>query len=430
MDGPEDVCETVMPQAADEEDNRTSHDANALLDRVMFDELTFPSSRLNIQGSTNSDEGSQGASSSELLTSRAASSAETSLPNNPYDYELERLCREEERLKKNFEERTLELMAELERKMSEARNEYEKKLKEVDDEYKTRLMEEEAKKSMVEKSNLLASAYMYKTSDTSDVAALRAKVSSTQQQQQPLQTDSHVYSTSPPPSSPLSHCTITQTTVASQQGGEVQADTHMDLDTTALPPPSVPNLSASLRRGNRTRQPLTSSQQGGGVQTNAHVDPTSPPGLSLTSAEASVPNLSASLSHFPRGNRTQRRQISQQAPPPPSVTAAEASILSPPGPLSRPRQISQEPALVETDTQMTPAVEASKTPQARPHPPVISNLTPSSLAASSPFVRAPAPHIQPFRASPALTKTYQRQRTLVQEVQQEHGLVYLSEDDE
>lgn len=64
-------------------------------------------------------------------------------------------------------------MAELERKVAEARSEFDKKSREANAEYKARALEDEAKKRFLEMSNLLASAYMSKTTDTSDLAALR-----------------------------------------------------------------------------------------------------------------------------------------------------------------------------------------------------------------------------------------------------------------
>jgi hypothetical protein len=95
------------------------------------------------------------------------------------DHELEKLSREQGTLLKSFEETTLELKAELERKMAEARSEYDRKSQEVDAAYNAQAKKNEALRSLVVMNSLLANAYKSTCpvkSAATDTATVRGKV--------------------------------------------------------------------------------------------------------------------------------------------------------------------------------------------------------------------------------------------------------------
>ncbi|CAH2060309.1 unnamed protein product [Thlaspi arvense] len=533
------VSDILMPQATyegvstelplnREENSRTSHDAVTILDQEMPRQLAYfsvdPSSTLEIEDSeaATSDQGiiaqvtcSHPSSPASLVSvvdhSEDVQEDVVHPPNNPtgqnplkhlfidpFDYEIEKLRIEEENVNKNFEEKTSELMSELERKMAEIQSEYDKASQELDAKYNAEAMENEAYKSIVEMSSLLANAFVSKCAEVSppkcsDREALREIISEYHSlQQEEAQRISRLNSTAPPrpsataaearvpnPSAPLSNpprCTTAQPRPVSQQVA-VQATTH--LSSTAPPRASVsasearvPNPSAPLSNlpGCTTAQPRPVSQQGA-VQATTHLSSTAPPRASTTASEARVPNPSAPLSNSPRCTTAQPRPVSQQvevqatthltstAPPRASATAAEARVPNPSAPLlnlprcatAQPRPVSQQLAVQATThlsstapsrPSVTPealSLHSSRRVQPRPPPPVISNLTPST-AASSPLlhgtVRAPAPHMKPFRASrdPISADASTKKPKLVEEQQQQQGnsdggLVYLSDDE-
>ncbi|AEC08094.1 hypothetical protein AtNW77_Chr2g0247781 [Arabidopsis thaliana] len=414
-----------------EESNRTSHDADAILVQEFSSRFPDHASILDIQGSARSDQRAQGTgcppSSSvpvqnittaaehwtststplvnhsedvveggvqppNVLHSRLTvnASAVTSLPNNHMgqsprlhlssfsdicDHELEKLSREQGTLLKSFEETTLELKAELERKMAEARSEYDRKSQEVDAAYNAQAKKNEALRSLVVMNSLLANAYKSTcpvksaATDTATVRAPRSSQHSTQQQQA-VQTNRHMNSTAPPRPS---------VTAAEP------------MNSAAPPRPSV-----------TAAEPMNS---------------TAPPRPSVTAAEATPPNLSAPLPHC---NTPQPSPISQQAAvesntqmqstalPRPSVTAEARPLHQPHSNTSQPRPIPQQ-ALAQSNTNITstalprPSITAearllhqphSNTPQPRPIPQkalVQANTDINSTALPRPLVTAEAP---------------------------------------
>uniref|UniRef100_M4D658 Uncharacterized protein n=2 Tax=Brassica campestris TaxID=3711 RepID=M4D658_BRACM len=419
----------------------TSHDADTVLDQEFVVPFPDPASTLDIHGSARSHQGVQGTcsmpSSSEQMAFRAASSVNhsaavhengvqppnishggsTPLANNPtmgqnpprhlfsdpYEYELEKIRIEEENLKKSVDETTSQLMAELERKMAEARSEFDKESQEFD----AKVMEVETRMGLVRTGSLLGNAFVSKCSERSasnDLAAVRAAMISqhSTQQQQAVQTNTHMSSTAPPRVRPHQESTR--------------------LSTSAPPRPSViavdddpvPNSSASLPHLPRRpmTQPSPMSQQT--VQAaHTHVNSTAPTPPPVTAVEPQTPNSSGPLHHLPRRPTTQPSPMSQQTaqaahthvnsttPPPPPVTAVGPQAPNHLRPLARfPQAVAQSNTNVNSSTPLPrPSVTTeglplhsplSNTPRPRPRP-VISNMTPPS--SSSPPVRGPAPHI-------------------------------------
>ncbi|VVA90450.1 unnamed protein product [Arabis nemorensis] len=85
--------------------------------------------------------------------------------NDPFQYELEKLRRESENIKKTCGEKRSILKAELERKMAELQAEYQGKFHEVDGEENTRTMENDKNMNLVLMNKLLANAFLSKCTD-------------------------------------------------------------------------------------------------------------------------------------------------------------------------------------------------------------------------------------------------------------------------
>lgn len=431
----------------------TSHDADTVLDQEFVVPFPDPASTLDIHGSAGSHQGVQGTcsmpSSSEQMAFRAASSVNhseavhengvqppnishggsTPLANNPtmgqnpprhlfsdpYEYELEKIRIEEENLKKSVDETTSQLMAELERKMAEARSEFDKESQEFD----AKVMEVETRMGLVRTGSLLGNAFVSKCSERSasnDLAAVRAMISQhSTQQQQAVQTNTHMSSTAPPRVRPHQESTR--------------------LSTSAPPRPSViavdddpvPNSSGPLHHLPRrpTTQPSPMSQQTAQAA-HTHVNSTTPPPPPVTAVGPQAPNHLRPLARFPQAVAQSNTNVNSSTPlPRPSAITEGLPLHSP----------------------------LSNTPRPRPHP-VISNMTPPS--SSSTPVRGPAPHIVrasaphlarrraphlrqygsfPAPTSAASAATTQPRRSVQEQEQQQQqekshgGLVNLSDED-
>ncbi|ANM62615.1 ATP-dependent helicase family protein [Arabidopsis thaliana] len=458
-----------------EESNRTSHDADAILVQEFSSRFPDHASILDIQGSARSDQRAQGTgcppSSSvpvqnittaaehwtststplvnhsedvveggvqppNVLHSRLTvnASAVTSLPNNHMgqsprlhlssfsdicDHELEKLSREQGTLLKSFEETTLELKAELERKMAEARSEYDRKSQEVDAAYNAQAKKNEALRSLVVMNSLLANAYKSTcpvksaATDTATVRAPRSSQHSTQQQQA-VQTNRHMNSTAPP--RPSVTAAEPMNSAAPPRPSVTAAE---PMNSTAPPRPSVtaaeatpPNLSAPLPHCN-TPQPSPISQQAA-VESNTQMQSTALPRPSVTAEARPL--------HQPHSNTPQPRPIPQKALvqantdinstalPRPLVTAEAPPLHQSSCKAPQPKPISQQPA-VQSKTDIinsTALPRPSVTTEARPlHQP--RSKTPQPKPVSQPPAKQSnteinsTPHPRPSVTSKAIS---------------------------
>ncbi|CAN7051260.1 unnamed protein product [Brassica rapa subsp. trilocularis] len=360
----------------------TSHDADTILDQEFVVPFPDPASTLDIHGSAGSHQvtcslplnHSEAVHENGVQPPNISHFGSTPLANNPtmgqnpprhlfsdpYEYELEKIRIEEENLKKSVDETTSQLMAELDRKMAEARSEFDKESQEFD----AKVMEVETRMGLVRTGSLLGNAFVSKCSERSasnDLAAVRAMISQhSTQQQQAVQTNTHMSSTAPPRVRPHQESTR--------------------LSTSAPPRPSViavdddpvPNSSAPLPHLPRRpmTQPSPMSQQTAQAA-HTHVNSTAPPPPPVTAVGPQAPNHLRPLARFPQPSPTSHQQAVAQ-----SNTNANSST-----PLPRPSAITEGLPLHSP---------LSNTPRPRPRP-VISNMTPPS--SSSPPVRGPAPHI-------------------------------------
>ncbi|XP_010521747.1 PREDICTED: helicase protein MOM1-like isoform X2 [Tarenaya hassleriana] len=269
--------------------------------------------------------------------------------SDPFQYELEKIHREAETDVKNHEDAKLQLkveletkMAELKRKMVELRLEYENKCREADVKLQVRAKELETYKKLVVMNKHLADAFKIKCADPNAASGRTAASRDTiQLVQQSAQGQAPRSFTAPSPPSVTS-----------------MAPSHSP--STVPPPIPRPTLPSPVPPAPRPLAPPSQSQ--------STIPPVPPFPRPLTPPPRSQPNV-LPVPHPPQS------QPAVPSLPRPSVLPQRTSILS---------QSSLRPPMIITTTPSSGSPSPGSTPA-----PVFRG------------VRAPAPHLQSYRSSPA-----------------------------